>query len=273
MEAPFSVMRARDTQQLGRVLTLVREVLGPDLVGAYLFGSAVLGGLQQQSDLDVLVVSSRRTTREEKQRLVDRLLAISGRITPHGQWRRIEVTIVVRSEITPWRYPPRFDFQYGDWLRSEFESGNIEPWPTTTKPDLAALITMVLLGNTPLLGPSPDEILDPVPHGDVVSAIVGDIDALLGDLDKDTRNVLLTLARIWSTVADGVIRSKDTAADWALALLPEEHRAVLTRARAIYLGAEDERWEDLWPHVRPHTDHVVAEISRLLAANPKLSSA
>jgi len=261
------VMGGRDKQQLERVTTLVRDVLGPDVVGAYLFGSAVLGGLQPASDLDVLVVSKRQTTPDEKQRLVDRLLAISGRSTPEGRWRRVELTIVVESEIKPWRYPPSFDFQYGDWLRGEFESGNLEPWPTTTNPDLAALITMVLLGNTPLLGPPPDEIFDPIPRGDLMRAIVGDIDTLLDDLETDTRNVLLTLARIWSTVATGVIRSKDTAADWALERLPEEHRAVLARARATYLGDEEERWDDIRPRIRPHTDHVVAEIHRLATAD------
>ncbi len=253
-------MRDDDRQQLDRVTSLVRDVLGTDAVGAYLFGSAVLGGLQPESDLDILVVSRRRTTSEEKQRLVERLLAISGRRTPQGRWRRVELTIVVESEIRPWRYPPRFDFQYGDWLRTEFESGNLAPWPTTTNPDLASLVTMALLGNTPLLGPPPAEVFDPVPHDDLVRAIVGDADALLGDLDTDTRNVILTLARIWSTVTTGVIRSKDAAADWALGRLPEEHRAVLARARASYLGEEDERWDDIRALVRPHADRVVAEI-------------
>jgi streptomycin 3"-adenylyltransferase len=265
-------MDGRDKQQLDRVATLVREVLGQDVVGAYLFGSAVLGGLQRESDLDVLVVSKRQTTGEEKQRLVDRLLEISGRRTPEGRWRRVELTIVVESDISPWRYPPSFDFQYGDWLRHEFESGNAEPWPTTTNPDLAALITMVLLGDTPVLGPPPDEILDPVPHDDLVRAIVSGIDALLDNLDSDTRNVLLTLARIWSTVGTGVIRSKDAAADWALDRLPEEHRAVLARARAIYLGDEEERWDDVEPLVRPHSDYVVAEINRLVTAGSRTSS-
>jgi predicted nucleotidyltransferase len=265
------VIGGPDKQQLDRVTTLVRDVLGPDVVGAYLFGSAVLGGLQRESDLDVLVVSKRQTTREEKQRLVDRLLAISGRRTPEGRWRRVELTIVVQSKIKPWRFPPSFDFQYGDWLRAEFESGNVEPWPTTTNPDLAALITMVLLGDTPVLGPPPGEILDPVPHDDLVRAIVGDIGTLLDDLDSDTRNVLLTLARIWSTVATGVIRSKDAAADWALDRLPENHRAVLARARAIYLGDEEEHWDDIEPLVRPHSDYVVAEINRLVAAGPGTS--
>jgi streptomycin 3"-adenylyltransferase len=257
------VLRDGDRKQLDRVVTLVRDVLESDALGAYLFGSAVLGGLRPHSDLDVLVVSKRRTTREEKQRLVDRLLAVSGRSTSHGPWRPIELTIVVESDIKPWRYPASFDFQYGDWLRGEFESGNVEPWPTTTSPDLATLITMALQANTPLLGPPPAVIFDPVPHEDLRRAIVGDIDALLGDLDRDTRNVILTLARIWSTVATDAIRSKDAAADWALARLPEEHRAVLARARAIYLGDEEEGWDDIRPGVRPHTDYVVAEIERI----------
>src|SRR6266508_309546 len=68
-------MRDADERQLDRVLTLVGDVLGTDAVGAYLFGSAVLGGLQPRSDLDLFVVSKRETTREEKQRLVDRLPA------------------------------------------------------------------------------------------------------------------------------------------------------------------------------------------------------
>lgn len=265
-------MRDGDEQQLDRLRSLVRDVLGTNLVGAYLFGSAILGGLQAQSDLDVLAVTTRPTKRAEKEHIVERLLAISGRHTPEGRWRRVELTIVVQSELRPWHYPPRFDFQYGDWLRAEFESGNVEPWPTTTNPDLAALLTMVLLADTPVLGPPPREVFDPVPPEDLVRAVVGDIDQLVGDLEDDTRNVILTLARIWSTVATGEIRSKDAAADWAMARLPDEQRPVLARARAIYLGAEEERWDDLRPQLRPHADHVIAEIQRLVARRHRSST-
>jgi predicted nucleotidyltransferase len=260
------MLNAADQQQIDRALALVRAVLDSDAVAAYLFGSAVLGGLRPESDLDVLVVSKRRTTRAEKQRLVHGLLAASGRRTPHGMWRRIELTIVVERDIKPWCYPPSFDFQYGDWLRSEFESGNVEPWPTTVNPDLATLITMVMLANTSLLGPLPAEIFDPVPKDDLLSAMIGDIDRLRGDIESDTRNVILTLARIWSTVATGVIRSKDAAADWVLDRLPEAHRPVLARARAIYVGDQAERWDDLEDHIGPHVDYVVAEIRRLVRA-------
>jgi streptomycin 3"-adenylyltransferase len=250
-------------------------VLGPDVVGAYLHGSSALGGLRPYSDLDILVVSRRATTRDEKRRLVARLLAISSverfhsvaRAIPPDLRRPIELMIVVHSEIRPWRYPPCFDFQYGDWLRPEFESGDVEPWPTTTNPDLASLITMVLLGSHTLLGPPPAEVLDAVPRADYIRAIVGDIDRLLDELDSDTRNVLVTLARIWSTVATDYIRSKDVAAAWALDHLPPEHQPVLARARAVYLGEEDERWDDLTARIRPCADYLVDEIKRLASAS------
>ena len=252
-----------DQQQLTRVVSLVRDLLGPDAVAAYLFGSAVLGGLRSESDLDVLAVSRRRTSYEEKQRLVDRLLAISGRPAPSGPWRRVELTIVVESEVRPWGYPPTFDFQYGDWLRSEFESGSVEPWSTKAMPDLALLITMVILAATPLLGPPPGQIFDAVPPGDLARAMLAGIDPLREDLYSDTRNVLLTFARMWSTLATDVIRSKDAAADWVLARIPEEHRPVLARARAIYLGQEPEGWDDLRDHLDAHVEYVVAEVRRL----------
>jgi streptomycin 3"-adenylyltransferase len=84
---------------------------------------------------------------------------------------------------------------------------------------------------------------------------------LLGELDTDTRNVLLTLARIWTTLAAGAIRAKDAAADWALPRLPAEHRPVLSNARVIYVGDRDERWDDdLLPGVRPCADFLVEAI-------------
>ncbi len=78
--------------------------------------------------------------------LITNLLKISG-IYQRSSKPPIEMTIVVKSEVNPWHYPPKFDFQYGDWLRTEFESGNREPWLTKDMPDLALIITQVLLAH------------------------------------------------------------------------------------------------------------------------------
>jgi streptomycin 3"-adenylyltransferase len=125
---------------------------------------------------------------------------------------------------------------------------------------------MILLGDRPLVGPAPAEVLDPVPHDDLVRAVVHGIPRLIDDLETDTANVLLTLARIWATVATGALRAKDAAADWALERLPAEHRPVLERARAIYLGEiDDEDMTELRPLVRRHAEHVIGEIERAVA--------
>jgi Domain of unknown function (DUF4111) len=56
--------------------------------------------------------------------------------------------------------------------------------------------------------------------------------------------VLLTLARIWVTVATGEIRSKDAAADWVLPQLSEELRPLLANARDLYREGGYGAWSD-----------------------------
>jgi streptomycin 3"-adenylyltransferase len=238
---------------------LVRQVLGDAAIGAYLHGSAVAGGLRPSSDLDILVVSERSTTVPERRALIGGLLSMSGRHAIGGPDRSVELSVVVRSDVRPWRYPPALELQYGDWWRAEFERGE-EPW-RTPNPDLAVLLEAARQVAVPLFGPPLGEILTEVPFADLSRAMLDAMPALLEDLEPDTRNVLLTLARIWSTMATGQIRSKDAAATWALARLPEEHGAVLARARSAYLEAEDwESWSELMPDVRAHAQLVLREI-------------
>ncbi len=240
--------------QLRDTVVLLRDVLGDDLAGVYLHGSAVLGGLRPHSDLDVLAVARRHTTDTDRRDLVAGLLRISARPRP------LEVSVVAQDEVRPWRYPPVGELLYGEWLRAGFEAGAV-PAPQAT-PDLALLVTMVRRGDHPLCGPAPAELLDPVPAADLVRAAVEGIPGLLADLPTDTRNVLLTFARIWTTVATGEIRSKDDAADWVLDRVPVEHRAVLRHARAIYRGEVPEAWSDgLGRRVRPHVDFVLSRIA------------
>ncbi|MEV2233778.1 aminoglycoside adenylyltransferase family protein [Streptomyces phaeochromogenes] len=270
--------------QLDQVLRLVHDVLGSEVAGVCLHGSAVLGGLRPDSDLDVFVVARRRMTDRERRNLLHGLLWISGRGARSGvPARPVELIVVAQGEVRPWRYPPRCEFLYGEWLREEFERGEV-PAPAAM-PDLAPLITMVLLGDTPLFGPPPARLLAPVPHEDLRRAIVAGVPELLADLVSDTRNVLLTLARVWTTLATGTVTSKDVAASWALDRLPDRHRPVLARARSLYLGGREsladpaafadpadpadsvgagsELWDGEMLAVRAHVDVVVRAIEQL----------
>ena len=155
------------------------------------------------------------------------------------------------------------DLQYGDWWRAEFERGDVEPWPSTTNPDHASLIRMVLAADTPLFGPPPATLFDPIPRGDFVAALAHGVEGLRQDLEWDTRNVVLTLARVWNGIETDQLASKDAAAGWALARLPEQLRPVLATARDAYLGLVEDRWDDRQPAVRAYVDHVTAIIEGL----------
>jgi predicted nucleotidyltransferase len=238
------VLNSTESAQVQSILQLVDDVFGDDMLGAYLHGSAVLGGLRPTSDLDILVVLKRRTSAAERRALVEGLLDVSGARARRRPARPVELSVVVENDVRPWRYPPRQEFMYGEWLRDSYEPGGApQPEPA---PDLSVLITMVLQGDTALVGPPPAQLLDPVPHDDLIRGAISGIPQLLGDLESDTRNVLLTLARIWTTLQTGQIRSKDAAAAWVLEQLPPEQQPVLARARVMYLQGEDEeRWADL----------------------------
>lgn len=73
--------------------------------------------------------------------------------------------------------------------------GEIEP-SNLEMPDLALIITQVLLKSQTLFGEQPEKILAPVLHSDFIKAMLQDLDRLAADIKDDTRNVLLTLARI-----------------------------------------------------------------------------
>jgi streptomycin 3"-adenylyltransferase len=253
--------------QIAAVVTVIREALPDCVLGIYLHGSSALGSLRPTSDLDLFVVTSHRTTDAERRELIERLLPISGPGDSTGRSRSVNVEIVAQDDVRPWRYPARLDFQFGDWYRPEFSKGDFAPWDPAS-PDLAIILEMVLQADRPLFGPKPSALFGPIPWVDVRHAMLESIPDLLSYLDGDERNVVLTFARIWATMATYRFMSKDGAADWAIPRLPEEHRAVLVHARSLYVtGIAAEEWGDLMPRVGPFVKYVVGEIDRAAASS------
>lgn len=252
-------------QQLTDTLELLKTTLGDDLLGVYLFGSSLVGGLQKYSDIDLLAVTNRVTTPEEKKNLVANLLQISG-IYMKSSKLPLEVTLVEKAAVNPWRYPPHFDFQYGEWLRTSFEKGIVEPSPTHEMPDLALIITQVLLKNQTLWGSESERLLPHVPYHDFMKAMLHDLNRLATDLEHDTRNVLLTYARIWSTLTTDAIRSKPAAADWVINHLPKKYQPVMERAKSICIGVEGEHWDDVETLIKPCANFMVDKINAQMSA-------
>ena len=244
--------------QVADVVEAVAEVLGPDVLGVYLYGSAVAGGLQWRSDLDILVVASAWLDDAVRAALTAALLPVGRRAGVRPDDRSVELTVVVRSDVVPWRYPPVQAFQYGEWEREAYLAGFV-PAPRS-EPDLAVLLTIALARGIALAGPPIGSLLAPVPAADLRRALIDLIPHLDGDLQSDTANVLLTMARVWATLETGEILPKDEAASWTLGRSPAVARRFIERARGVYLGTEPDDWADLAADLRPAADALLAEI-------------
>jgi predicted nucleotidyltransferase len=233
-----SVLPPPERDQAEAVVRFLIDKLGADLVGVYLHGSAVLGGLRPTSDLDLLAVTARPLRDADRAALAGGLLALSGR--PR---RPIELVVVARDDVRPWRFPPVLQLVYGEWLRADIEQGRVEGGHPN--PDLAIAVSAVVQRGETLAGPPPAALLDPVPPEDVAAASVAGVRSMLADLEGDSRNVLLTLCRVWVTLATGDVVPKDAAAAWALERLSAEDRRAVERARRMYLeGWDESRWPD-----------------------------
>lgn len=246
--------------QIDKCVELLKHIFGNNLLGVYLYGSIINGGLQKFSDIDIFVITNKPTINEERAELVNALLKISGIYAVSKDQKPIELTIVVKSDINPWGYPPKFDFMYGDWMRKDFENGNFEPWKTNINPTLAIVITQLLLSNKTLFGKIPSQLLNPVPYKDFIKALTAEIDSLMNNIDWDTRNVLLTLTRIWCTLETDSIRSKTNAVSWSIEKLPNEIKPPLERAKTILLGERDDEWNDIKDEIKPCANYIIDQI-------------
>lgn len=247
-------MRSADSGQLDAVVGGVLRTLGDSVVGVYHYGSAVLGGLRRSSDLDVLVVVDQPTSLDQRRRLLAEIMAVSG---SRGA-RPVEVTVVLQGMVMPWRRRQEREFQYGEWLRGDYEAG-VVPGPQLDN-DLAPLLASVLTASRALIGPPAQEVIDAVPREGLVTSMRDGVPSLLADLGTDTTNVLLTLARMWHTTNSGVIVSKDDAATWALDRPPMELRSPLEHARSVYLGEEHASFDQLPAPAVVTAEHIVAVI-------------
>jgi predicted nucleotidyltransferase len=208
------------------------EALGDDLVGVYVHGSLALGCFNEaRSDVDVVVVTARPLTEDERFAAADLFLRISAR--PYG----LEAHVVTTDQLRPWRYPPPYDFHYSESHRERLA---LDPEvalerPKEGDPDLAAHVDVVRARGVTLLGPSPLEVFPAVPRADLE-------DALRRDLDwcRSVRSALygvLSPCRVWAALETGELHSKASGAEWALPRLPAALRPPVERALASYRGA------------------------------------
>ena len=247
-------------EQVEHLSAGLADVLEENLVGVYLHGSLALGCYNpRRSDIDLVALTKRRTTEEERRRLAPVLLEFSGSWSA-GPPYPIEIHFLGEGDVRPWRYPTPFDLHYSERYREPFEAGRYELQQTEDH-DLAAHVTVLRSAGVVLRGPPPASVFPAVPERDYV-------DALLRDLrwSREEGEVLYTVlspARIWASLAELTVHSKASGGVWARKRLPQEFRPLVDRALDVYRGAsEDEDFPA--DELRRYADYVESQIALLL---------
>lgn len=234
--------------QLAAVQTVLAQHLGENLLALHLYGSATDGGLKPHSDIDLMATVAEPLPEATRQALTQALLAHSAWPGHSAQLRALELTVVARSALVPWRYPPRRELQFGEWLREDIAAGRFEP--AMADPDLALLLTQLRTHGLALQGPEAAVLFEAVPPADLRQALRDTIAQwnAAPDWHGEERQILLALARIWFSACTGRITTKEAAADWAAARLPEQHRVLLQDAAQAYRSGQDSAFA--WPAAR-----------------------
>lgn len=226
-------------EQVALACDVIEQRLADNLLGIHLYGSALDGGLKPFSDIDLLVTVVERPDAATLRTLQRELLNISAPPGQHPTLRALEVTVIARGDVVPWRHPARRELQFGEWLRQDVLDDVLEP--PTTDPDLAILLTKARLHSVALIGPDITALLDAVPRRDFIQALADTLTQwnTPDDWQGDETNIVLALARIWYSAQTGNIAAKDVAVDWLLPRIPAAHHPVVAKARQIYLGADE----------------------------------
>lgn len=226
--------------QVAQARVILERHLGPSIVAIHLFGSAVDGGLQSYSDIDLLVTVDKPPGATARHELMRELLTASSPPGVSTSLRALEVTVLVLASIVPWHYPARREVQFGEWLREDILAGVFEA--PTIDHDLAILIAKARAHSTAIVGPAAHILFHPIPRADLERALLDTVAqwSKPEDWAGDERNIVLALARGWYTAVTGDITSKDAAATWLMEKIAPRHRPVLSRARASYLGQEQD---------------------------------
>lgn len=222
-------------------LTDLLNTLNPEgVLSVSVVGSAAVGGLRPQSDLDVLVITRSSWAQDARRAMIEHLLRVSGARATITPGRPVELTSLVVDDVVPCRYPSTCDFLYGEWLRDGYLAGHV-PQPEIDA-NLPVVVTSARDHALLVQGRPPRQLLDPFPPSDLFQSMHDGLASLQDSLVGDERNVLLTLARMVATLETGQILPKDTAVEVILDRLGPVDRSTLTLAARGYRGEVEDDW-------------------------------
>lgn len=216
----------------------IRRITVDNFAGAYLHGSLAMGGFNSQSsDVDILVVTERSVTLDEKRKLAELLLQCSSHPYP------IEISILAAHQLVKWKHPTSYEFHYSEMWRAKYEldlergSQEFLNHQSQRDADLAAHLTVTRERGVCLAGQPIGKIIPFIPREHYLDSILRDFCDCLDNITATPIYSVLNLVRVYWYARDGVISSKEEAGEWALFNLPEEFKSTVQKVIDNYSNA------------------------------------
>ena len=223
---------------LGAFVARAKVILGDNLAGIYLHGSAVMGCFNPgKSDLDLIVVVNEPVSDTVKKDFMDMVVELNESAPAKG----LELSVVTRNVCDPFVYPTPFELHFSvahlGWYRNDPDD-YIQKMNGTDK-DLAAHFTIIRSRGQCLYGVPMDEIFSPVPRDDYMDSIRNDIAEAVDEIGDNTMYLTLNLARVLAYKEEDLVLSKKEGGNWALKNTPTQFHPLIQDAMSEYVGSED----------------------------------
>lgn len=208
----------------------VKETLGNQLVGMYLFGSLANGDFDQDSDIDVMVVTYTEPPNESFARLAEMHTQIAELDSP---WAiQLEVSYIPKEALR--RFDPA-NIRHPHLDRGHNQKLHLMEHAN----DWIIQRYIVRERGIILYGPDPKTLIDPVPPRDFQQAIIDVTPLWFNPILEDPSPInnrgyqsffVLSICRIIYTLKYGEIISKKAAKEWANENLDERWLPLIERA-------------------------------------------
>ena len=210
-----------------------KAILGDNLAGIYLHGSAVMDCFNPaKSDLDLIVVVNAPVDDAVKRAYLEMVVTYNAL----GPAKGIEMSVVLRSVCDPFVYPTPFELHFSAghlaWYRADPED-YIRKMKGTDK-DLAAHFTVITRRGKCLYGAPIKDMFGEVPGSDYMDSLRYDIAEAPEQITEDTVYLTLNLARVLAYKEEGLVLSKREGGEWALGHVPAEYHPLVRDALREY---------------------------------------
>lgn len=223
---------------LFRFTEMSKEILGDNLAGIYLHGSAAMGCFNPlKSDLDLILIIKTSLSNAVKTEFMKNVVRLNDEAPAKG----IELSVVKREFCNPFVYPTPYELHFSKMHLNWFQDNPkeyIDKMKGTDK-DLAAHFTIIRKCGKVLYGETIREIFGEIPSENYIDSIRLDIEGACEEILTNQLYITLNLCRVLAYLERNLVLSKKEGGEWGIETLPPKYHAFIQEALSCYASEKE----------------------------------